>query len=125
VTGRIDQPDSCLGLWLAYTASKIYRLEVCTDSWRLVQEDQGNGDGKLLHRWPVTVAGVGKDVRLQAAVENDVVRIGHDGVPVGELALPEKDVTGGDFSLGVISKDSATKGPFRDSFKDIEIRLAS
>jgi hypothetical protein len=124
VTGRIERAGSCLGLWIASTMAKRYRLDACQNKWQLRAEDQGNGDSALLHQWTGVAGEVGKELRLQVVVQKGVVSVGHDGILVGKQALPDsQDLAGGYFDLGLISDPAAKKGPFRVSFKNIEVRV--
>ncbi|MET0493226.1 MAG: serine/threonine-protein kinase [Actinoplanes sp.] len=122
VTARIELAGSCLAIWFSENRGKKYRLDACENTWELHDEDGGNGDSVVVREWPVRID-VGKDIRLQVVVQDGVARVGHDGTLVGERKLPEKDLTGGDFDLGVISNPADRQGPFRVSFHDIEVRI--
>jgi eukaryotic-like serine/threonine-protein kinase len=122
VTARIELAGSCLAIWFSENSGKKYRLDVCENTWQLHDEDAGNGDSVVVREWPARIE-AGKEIRLQVVVQDGVARVGHDGILVGRQTLPEPDLTGGDFDLGVISNPADGKGPFRVSFHDIEVRI--
>ncbi|MFI1993447.1 serine/threonine-protein kinase [Actinoplanes sp. NPDC020271] len=116
VSARIERAGSCLGVWFAESRERVYRLDVCANAWRVQAESQGNGDTLPVHEWASPVAVPGTELRLQVAVQDGVLRVGHDGILIGEQTMPETDVTGGAFGLGVISDQSDA----RVSFSDVE-----
>ena len=122
VTGRIELAGSCLGVWFAETDQKRYRLDACANTWQLQAEEQASGDSVVVHHWAARSTTVGQPIRLQVIVRDSTVRVGHDGILVGEQTLPER-LTGGHFDLGVVSEEADQRGPFRASFNDVEVRI--
>ncbi|MCO8271596.1 serine/threonine protein kinase [Actinoplanes sp. TRM 88003] len=123
VTGRLDRAGSCLGIWFASTPAMRYRLDACPGVWQLHAEEEASGDSVVLQDWAVT--GTGPEMHPQLVIENDVVRVGNNGIRLGEQKLGEPDLTGGRFDLGVVSAPDARKGPFGVTFTDIEVRVAN
>ncbi len=125
VTGRIELAGSCLVLWFYESSDRRYSLDVCATAWRLQVEDQGHGDIQVVREWADNAAEPGKDLRLQVQVSDGHVRVGHDGVLVGEQSLPEPDLHGGYFDLGVAGEPGNQQSPFRVSFRNAEVRLTT
>ncbi|WP_430781604.1 serine/threonine-protein kinase [Actinoplanes sp. G11-F43] len=121
VIGRIDRPGSCLGVWFASTLAMRYRLDACADVWQLHAEQEANGDSVVLRQWPVAS---GSELHPQLVVENDLVRVGNNGVLLGEQKLNEPELRGNWFDLGVVSATDDGKGPFGVTFTNIEVRVA-
>ncbi|WP_041841227.1 serine/threonine protein kinase [Actinoplanes friuliensis] len=120
VNGRIEKAGSCLVVWFAESAQWRYSLEVCEDAWRLNVEDQGEGEPRVVRQWADSGTDAGQDLRLQMVVQDGTVRVGHDGILIGEHRMGPDFA--GVFTLGVASAPATEQGPFHVSYKDIEIR---
>ncbi|MBL7261603.1 serine/threonine protein kinase [Actinoplanes sp. LDG1-01] len=120
-TGHLDRPGSCLGIWFASTPATRYRLDVCPSVWQLHAEEEASGDSTVLQQWNVASS---TQLHPQIVVENDTVRVGHDGILLGQQPLNEPDLTGGPFDLGVVSTPNTKKGPYGVTFTHIEVRVA-
>ncbi|MEV6634839.1 serine/threonine-protein kinase [Actinoplanes sp. NPDC051470] len=125
VTGRIEEPGSCLGVWLYWKAERSYQITACEDAFRLAVDRDGE-IAYVAREVPLTGAGqlkVGQPVRLQVVVRGGVVRFGHDGVQVGEAALPETDIDRGRPMIGLVSAPGNETPPYGASFNDVEVRI--
>ncbi|HWS35221.1 MAG TPA: hypothetical protein VN408_21075, partial [Actinoplanes sp.] len=96
-----------------------YSVEVCEDAWRLIVADQGQGDPRVVREWSDPATDAGEDIRLQLLVQDGMVRIGHDGVLIGDHKI------GPGFGLrnelGVTSAPATEQGPFLVSYADAEV----
>ena len=123
VTARIEEPGSCIGIWLYWTAAGDYRLTACEDAFRLVVE-RPDTNPYVVREVPITGAPlrVGVPVQMQVVVRDKTVQFGHDGVLVGAAALAESDIVGGKVLLGLVSAPENDTPPYGVSFNDVDVR---
>ncbi|MFG1610640.1 protein kinase [Actinoplanes sp. NPDC049265] len=124
VTGRIEEPGTCLGVWLYWRVERSYRITACEDAFRLAVDRNGEITyvAREVRLNAAETLPVGRPVRLQVVVRDGVVRFGHDGVQVGEAPLPEADIDRGRPMIGLVSAPGRDVPPYSASFNDIEVR---
>ncbi|WP_285689034.1 serine/threonine-protein kinase [Actinoplanes sp. NBRC 103695] len=126
VTGRIEEPGTCLGIWLYWQVARSYQLTACEDAFRL-SVDRDGAIAYVVREVELGAPGLRRDtpIRLQVVVRDGVARFGHDGVPVGEAALPEADIDRGRPMIGLVTAPGDESPPWAASFNDVEVRTLS
>ncbi|GAA0799824.1 serine/threonine-protein kinase [Spirilliplanes yamanashiensis] len=122
VTARIEQPGTCLGVWLYWSQERSYQLTACEDAFRIAVDRDGAVSYVLRDVPLAATLPVGQDVRLQVVVRDGVVRFGHDDVQVAEAPLPEADIDRGRPMIGLVSAPGDDTPPYGATFNDIEVR---
>jgi predicted Ser/Thr protein kinase len=123
---RLMTVDSCAGIWFRFEALRGYLIRVCQDNI-YVGLHKRDGSVPVIKTLPLASSPIelnaDKPTRIGLNVAGSTVEVVRDGVSLGSVALPDKEITSGRVYLGVFNERDVKKGagPFQVGFSDVEI----